>query len=552
MIKIRFGNQIHQVESSGGELLSELIRSAGLMPDLRCGGSGICGRCRVRLVAGTFSIQDRRVEAAPGRPVDALSCRTRWEGGEAEIAVPADSVIHSDGQIAVDSELLHLPEPEAGQAAAPGSPLGLAVDIGTTTVAVALLDLGRNRILATASAYNRQSQYGDNVTMRISCCAEDGKLELLRSLATRETIDPLIRRLLADTGHRAGEIGRVSVAGNTVMSHLFLGISPESIGVFPFRPEVRVYPQRSAAECKLTACPSAPVALLPSVSGYVGGDLTAGILAANLDRFDGTRSLLIDIGTNCEIILNDGERLHATAAAAGPAFEGAGIFCGSRAAAGAIDHIAIDRELKLTFDTIGGEAPAGLCGSALVDFLAEGFSRGLINPFGCYERETLKSCGRYLSVDYGHGPLHAAVIAAGPEGSSIYVSEADIEQALKAKAAVYSGITLLLSHAGLEIADLDRVYLAGGFANYLNVANATVIGMLPPVAPEKIRRIGNSSLAGAVMNLCDPDFYRRALELIDLPEVVELNLLPEFEDSYIDALMIPNFDPDRFYGRREA
>ncbi|MDD5727920.1 MAG: ASKHA domain-containing protein [Victivallales bacterium] len=552
MLKIRFNNHFYQTDNSGGELLSDLITNAGIMLDLRCGGSGVCGRCRVTLISGRFSIKDRIIEVGPGCPVESFSCRTRVESGNAEISVPLTSVIHPDGQIAMDFELLHLQEINGPRKIESSFPLGLAIDIGTTTVAVALLDLERNRVLATVSAYNRQSQCGDNVSSRISYSIGKGGLEHLRSLLIADTVNPLIRRLLADTGNEASGIGKVSVSGNTVMSHLFLGISPASIGALPFTPATRIYPQRSAAECELEINPAAAVTILPSVSGYIGGDLTAGILVSGIDKFDGRRSLLIDIGTNCEIILNDGEQLFACAAAAGPAFEGAGIFCGSRAAGGAVDHIRIDKGLELTYSTINGENPAGLCGSGLVDFMAAGFSCGLIDEFGRYDPGKLKRCGRYLEIDYGHGPLHAAEIAVNSEGKAIYVSEADIEQALKAKAAVYAGISSLLDSANLKLTYIDQVHLAGGFARYLNVANAIVIGMLPPFAAGKIHQLGNSALAGAIMNTCLPEFYHRAGEIIDLPQVVELNLLPDFEDSYIDALLIPNFDPDKFYHREGA
>ncbi len=547
MLEIYFNNKSLKTDAKKGQLLSKLISDAGIMLDLRCGGSGICGRCKVTLLSGTFSIKDKVVEVRKGEPVETFSCRTTIESDNAKIVVPVTSVIHSDGQIAVDFDLLHLPEPDE-KAVECKRQYGLAIDIGTTTVAAALLDHSNNKITATVSAYNNQSLCGDNVSSRISYCAGEGGIEYLRSLLINDTINPMVRRLLSDTELGPEDIVQVSISGNTVMSHLFLGISPESIGILPFEPAVRIYPVRSAGECGLEINQSAPVNILPSISGYIGGDLTAGIMVSELYRCDGHCSLLIDIGTNCEIILNNGKQLYASAAAAGPAFEGAGILCGSRAASGAIDHISINENLSLNYTTIGNEVPAGICGSALVDFIADGFSSGLLDSFGRYDLEKLKKSGNYLPVDYGNGLLHAAKIAVSSQGNIIYISEADIEQALKAKAAVYSGIISLLSFAGITIADINVVHLAGGFARYLNLTNAVTLGMLPPFKLGKVLQIGNSSLAGAVTSSADPGFYFRSLEIIDLPQVVALNQLPDFENTYIDALMIPNFDTEKFYG----
>ena len=254
-------------------------------------------------------------------------------------------------------------------------------------------------------------------------------------------------------------------------------------------------------------------------------------------------TLLADIGTNCELVLCDHGRILACAAAAGPAFEGAGIACGSRAAAGAVDHIDITPDGQLSFTTIEQAEPAGLCGSAVIDFLAAGFRCGLIDVFGRYNLEFLRRIDRYLPVDYGSGPIHGCIIARRKGNQYIYVSEADIEQVLKAKAAVYAGIVTLLRQRARSVADLDTFYLAGGFARYLRVENAVAIGMLPPLRTGVGRKIGNSALAGAVMGLADPEFPALAATLIDRPQIIELNTVPGFEDTYIDALMILNFDP---------
>lgn len=609
MLKIEYAGDIYTVEITSATTLAELVGRAGIMLDLRCAGLGVCGRCQVQLNVGDFIVSGKPVNVAEGKvPIIAPACHTEISGSQALISVPSESVVHADGQIAVDYSLFAHPERRACEliairrpndfnsgasslnaidgyhrdfwtvpalrelgdvfehsddawlarlegctrgwiaAARPQrfTPLAIAIDLGTTTIAAALLDMDSGEPLASVSAYNRQATCGDNVSSRISYSASTpGGLERLRRLAVDETINPLISRLLHETGHRKNDVVKVSIAGNTVMSHLFLGISPRSIGMLPFLPVTKTFPQLPAADCGLAVNPAAVVELLPAVAGYIGGDITAGIISSG-QHHRSSRSLLVDIGTNCEIVLCDGSQLYACAAAAGPAFEGAGIACGSRAAAGAIDRIDFTADFAIEFTTIDHAPPAGLCGSAILDFIAGGFNCGLIDAFGRYDLARLREAGLYLEVNYGNGPIHACRIASRPGGKPIYVSEADLEQVLKAKAAVYAGIKALLCQCHLRCSDLENVYLAGGFAKYMRISSAITTGMLPPVAEAICKKVGNSSLAGAVMNAIDPDFPALADRVIAMPHTVELNIMPEFEDLYIDALMIPNFDPAKF------
>jgi len=545
MLKIKFSDNVYAVEAVPGVMLSELIARTGLMLDLRCAGFGVCGRCRVDLLRGVFTVEGKTVKVG-SEPVSAPACHTLIMGEYAEIAVPASSVVHSDGQITVDYEHILNKSPRAIPQSPWYPPLGIAIDIGTTTVAIVLIDLAQGEPLASVSSYNRQAICGDNVASRISYSMSGvDSLQRLRHLIVQETINPLLRRLLADAERSADEIGRVSVAGNTVMTHLFIGASPESIGVMPFEPLYRRFPEMTAQEAGLEINPAAIVYILPAVSGYIGGDLTAGIISSGL-HYDGICSMIIDIGTNCEIVLRRGKELFACAAAAGPAFEGAGIACGSRAAAGAIDRIHIGKDLQFDFSTIEKAPAAGLCGSAIIDLLAEGFRCGMIDAWGRYNIELLRQSGRYLAVDYGRGPIHSCIIAIGAGGKPIYVAEPDIEQVLKAKAAVYAAVKSLLKQCDTSFCELEQVYLAGGFARYMRIEQAVEMGMLPPLRNGVYRKIGNSSLAGAVMSLIDLDFTTVAAAVIERPRVVELNTLPDFEDQFIDALMIPHFNPGEF------
>jgi len=271
--------------------------------------------------------------------------------------------------------------------------------------------------------------------------------------------------------------------------------------------------------------PDIPVFAVPAIAAYVGGDLTAGILETRLGSSKGVE-LLVDMGTNCEIILSSSDKMYCTAAAAGPAFEGAGIQCGCRATSGAIDHI----DPVWNCSVIGDAPPKGLCGSAMIDFLAEARSQNLLNEFGRLDLDLLKSSGRYQAI----GSIHAFRIAA-----ELLLSEADIEQLLKAKSAVYAGILSLLEHCGKSLADVKKIHLAGGFAQYLNLDNAIKIGLLPALPNGKYLIAGNTSLAGAARLALEPRRLDEFIAIIDKPEDVHLNRISSFESNYIDALLLP-------------
>lgn len=558
MLKIQAGGHLYLFEATEDKLLSEIAATNGIMLDLRCAGFGVCGRCNVDLISGSFSVNGEEIIIS-SEPIRVPACHTKAISTDAEISIPSESLVHTDGQIAVDFDSSKYIGKKAwtsehGQISLNGvndwiasrrsslfSPLGLAIDIGTTTVAIVLADLETDKALGSASAYNRQSICGDNVASRISYASYNPNgLERLQKLIIKETLNPLIKSLLASCGKKSEDIIKVSIAGNTVMTHIAVGLSPESIGQFPFTPLYRKFPALSAASAGLEINPDALVICSPAVSGYIGGDITAGMISTGQYLHKG-KSLLIDIGTNCEIALHDNGKFFATAAAAGPAFEGAGIACGSRAASGAIDKISIDEKLNISFTTIEDSAPAGLCGSGMLDFLAEAFRSGMLDSFGRYNIPVLKQIGRHLEINYGKTKVHACSIAKSPSGKDIYVSESDIEQILKAKAAVYAGIETLLAERKIGIDELDIVWLCGGFAKYMNIESALKIGMFPDFKTEQLRKTGNSSLSGAMMNLYDPDFQQLAEAIADKPETVELNTLADFENNYIDALMIPNF-----------
>ncbi len=452
------------------ENLAHILAGKGCAPDLRCDGRGTCGRCRVTLLSGTWDVDGRTVQA----PAEALSCRTRLlsEHGEVEFTPALQS-----GKIAAD--WFTAPLPATSEAV-------IGIDLGTTTVAAVKVFEGQ--IIGQAGCFNAQHRYGDNVLTRINVAATD-----LNGL--QQAILSSVRDLLAELD--LSDVKRIAVAGNTVMTCLFHGIDPSSIGVLPFTPPARIFPERHDLFGNI------PVLTVPCIAGYVGGDLTAGLAETKLA--DG--EMLVDIGTNCEIIFNTGSGLICTAAAAGPAFEGAGLHFGCRAAAGAIDHYFGSHE----FSVIGNTVPQGLCGSAYIDFLAVERAAGHLNDFGRYipKAESMNITG------------------------GIFIHEYDIEQILKAKAAVHAGIKTLEDHCGRRATKID---LAGGFARFLDLSNAIATGMLPE---RNYRIAGNTSLAGAARLAVQPELMYKLLELIDRPREIQLNTLPDFEDNFIDGLLLP-------------
>lgn len=425
----------------------------------------------------------------------------------------------------------------------------IAADIGTTTVVCVLLDARDGRALARASRYNQQIRKADDVASRISFCEGPEEIDLMRRLVLEETINPLIHEACAAAGLAPARIPRMAVAGNTVMMHLLAGISPRGIGRVPFQPVTLGWPPMPARAMGLDIGPGALLDIVPSISAYVGGDIVADLYAARLTDDDGP-ALLVDIGTNGEIALWDGNRLRVTATAAGPAFEGAGVRHGGRAAAGAIEHFRWSEDLTPEIKVIGPRAPVALCGSALIDFLAESFRVGLLDEVGRFDLDRLRAAGCYLTAPNPRGgTLHACRVVSAEESGvegPIYVTEADVAELLKAKAAVYAGLRTLLSVGGYRLRELRELVLAGGFARHIHLENAIRIGLLPPLPPERIRVVGNGSLAGAVLLLTDPGAPAGFERIRARAETVELNLAPEFADRYADALMLPNGDPAEF------
>ncbi len=523
------GRDVPVAPADAAAPLTRVLRKAELALNTRCDERGLCDGCLVDLVDADGST--RRVRACELRADDpALDAPGRT------VRIPHRSLLAhrpqvvSDFRIAIPwaDEPLWAGECDAGQ------PLGLAIDIGTTTVTVALVELAGGAVLGRASAFNSQSRFGDNVLTRINrCLTEPAMVKAMQTAVIRQTIRPLIDRLLDDAPAGAARIKCITIAGNATMLHLAAGVNPGPMGMAPFPPAFIEHRVLGGRDLGLGF--DADVHLLPGAAAYVGADLVAGCLVSGQVYHD-RPALLVDVGTNGEIALRHGEQLLGCATAAGPAFEGAGLSSGMRAAHGAIEHVRFDGDDRtIACEVIGHAAPAGICGSAYIDLLARGRAAGLINPTG-----RLTGDHRAIETANGYGKR---LRFAGEADQAVAVTEADLATLLQAKAAIAAGITTLLHRIELDPARVDRVYLAGGFGMHIDPASAVGCGLLPGFRPDQIQAIGNASLAGAYLALLDRTALDELTAISRRIDVVELNLDPHFEMNFIEQLTLPDPRP---------
>jgi len=423
-----------------------------------------------------------------------------------------------------------------------GRRFGLAVDLGTTTVVATLLDTSTGTPAAVASMLNKQQPFGADVITRISATMLDpSALVRLRTLA-QETLAELAVEVCAQAEVDPAEVYEVALAGNATMTALVLGIDPEPLGVAPFVMSTASWPALlKASDLGLPVHPAAPAVVFPALGAYVGGDIVAGMLASGMDR-DKRLRLFIDVGTNCEIVLGDGERIVATAAPAGPAFEGGAIRCGMRAADGAIEVVKLSED-DVGLQVIGDVDAVGLCGSGLVDAVAELVRFGLLDSTGrLVSPEDAKEIApgladRFCSV----GAERVFVLAwRGVEAAeSVYLSQRDVRELQFAKAAIATGWTLLLAEFGIEPGDVQQVLLAGSFGSYLSPASAVRIGLVPKLSVLRIVSAGNVAGEGAKMVLLSMQERAGAAALLREVRYVELSDRPDFNDRFVDMLELP-------------
>ena len=415
---------------------------------------------------------------------------------------------------------------------------GLAIDIGTTTVSGALVDVETGKILARASAGNGQIRYGADVINRIIESVKPGGSELLRKAVAEETIVPLINSLCRTSGMPKERIYRVSIAGNTTMEHLLLGLYSDPVRMEPFVPSFFVSPEYAAQDVIPGLNSAARLTLAPNVGSYVGGDITAGVLSSTLWN-KSEMTLFADLGTNGELVLGNSDYMLTCACSAGPAFEGGDISCGMRATMGAIQALDINKEtMEPTYDVIGdeGQKPIGLCGSGLIDTVSELFACGIISAKGKFIRDG----ERVKRDEYGMGRYIIAFESESHDGREVSINEVDIDNFVRAKGAIFSAIRLMLGQVGMEPQDIDHIMVAGGIGGGINFDRAIYIGMLPDVDRDKYSYIGNSSLTGAYATLLSQDALIKEEELGRNMTYVELSNEPSYMDEFVSACFIPH------------
>jgi uncharacterized 2Fe-2S/4Fe-4S cluster protein (DUF4445 family) len=418
---------------------------------------------------------------------------------------------------------------------------GIAVDVGTTTVVVQLVDLGSGQVMASCASHNRQIRYGEDVISRmVYACDKRNGLGPLHQ-AVIDNINDLVQRLVRKEGIAVEEITAILAAGNTTMTHLLLGLDPCSIRLEPYIPTACIFPVLKASETGIHINPNGLLACMPGVSSYVGGDITAGVLASGID--DSAKvSMLLDIGTNGEIVVGNNDWLVCCSASAGPAFEGGGTKCGMRAVEGAVQSVSLSHG-RVDVSTIGGAKPVGICGSGLIDTIAVLYENGIIQPDGRFNLDR-----PHPALKRTEAGLEFVLVPgdASETGKDIVITEYDISNLIKSKGAVFAAATVLVQSVGIGFPDIDRIFVAGGFGTYLDIEKAITMGLLPDLPLDRFQFIGNGSVAGARIALVSNHALEKAETIAKKMTYFELSVNLEFMNQFIAALFLPHTNQELF------
>ncbi|HMA59378.1 MAG TPA: ASKHA domain-containing protein [Halanaerobiales bacterium] len=592
-IEVKSNGEQETIECEKGDKLLKVLLQNGYDINAYCGGEGICGKCKVQLKGDIKEPSSAEIKYLDQKEIDKgfrLSCQYEVESdlevileAKEDITVMTGGVITeldidldlSKEKISLDKatlknqtdylkkiyektatnkinyknlkkipnlnkkealtvlkwrdQILNISEDNINE-----NFYGLAVDVGTTTVVIYLLDLNTGKEVDINSFYNPQKKFGADVISRINYTFnnEDG-IEVMQTPVLK-AINEGIKTLASNNGITSDDIYKMSIVGNTIMLHLLLGIDALSIAKSPYVPIFTDELDLKPTEVGIEINEHGIIQFLPSISGYVGADITGDMLTINIDQLKGN-NLMIDIGTNGEIVLNKGERIYSCSAAAGPAFEGANITFGTAGISGAISTFKIE-EKKFKFSTINDNDPIGICGSGLLDMIAEFFKHGFIESSGkIKEKEELKEWQKEYLDEYKD---QRAIKITEKDHSeiTIYLTQKDIREVQLAKGAIAAGIEILLNKTELEADELDRVFIAGGFGNYINPANACFIKMIPQCLEDKIIQIGNGAGTGAKIYLLNKQAKERAVNIKEKVEYIELSVNEEFQTEYINSM----------------
>ncbi|MFW8602032.1 ASKHA domain-containing protein [Desulfobacterota bacterium M19] len=614
-----------KIKAVKGDNLLDTAARAGIYINAFCGGNGVCGKCKVRIIEGSApTIQASPLSAAEKASGLQLACNSTIDGDLTVIipktkgdgtsikrrpkttrAISAHNLDSLVGQWDIDPPvekrflrldppstednvpdlqrlmrairkgcydceeptydhpalLQELPfilrqanwevtvimlrgkraeEPDRIIAVEPGDTTGqfygIALDIGTTTLGAILLDLNNGEILAEASCYNSQISHGEDVISRIIYAQRPGGLQTLQAKVV-ESINKIIATVCAKKDIAARDITYIMAAGNTVMSHLLLGLNPKFIREAPYVPTCNQMPLTRANALGIDAHPSVRLFLYPSIASYVGGDITSGVHACRMHKSEAL-TLFIDIGTNGEIVVGNSDWMICAACSAGPAFEGGGIRHGMRASAGAIENFHIDPDtLDPMIITIEHSKPCGICGSGLISIVAELLSAGVIDQQGKFNRHLNHPRIREGIDNYEY------VLAWSTDtltGEDLVITEVDIDNLIRAKGAMFAGYISLLESVGMGFEDLERIILAGNFGAYIDLERAITIGLLPDIKRERFYYLGNASLMGARISLTDHKRFRERGMVSSIMTNMELSENPQFMNHYMASLFLPH------------
>jgi len=617
-----------EVEVERGESILQAAQKAGVYINSVCGGEGVCGKCRVRILKGEVDLRPAAYELEKSEREEGwvLACRADV-ATDVVVEVPKEAELRG-AKILVGEEAVRFARPTGearfsydplvrklyleiedatveapiadyerlrtavrmalkrpelplqagyrilrklgpvmrqkdGRVTAtvgmrlntweimdvePGDTtdrcLGVAVDVGTTTIVVHLLELRTGQMLDMNAKYNSQMAYGEDYIARIIYAEQKNAFEKMQRLVVSD-INDLVESICRRQGRSPDEIYAVVVSGNTAMLHFLLGLDPRRLRREPFAPVASIIPPLRAAQVGLRVNNRAVLYPLPGVAAYVGSDITAGVLAVGLDEADSVW-LFVDIGTNGEVVIGNREFMVCCSCSAGPAFEGSGVSCGMRATEGAIEAVRVGRKdgrFDVDIKVIGDGRPRGICGSGLLDAIAQLFCAGILGRNGKFDRTA--PCRRLVVEDDVAGFLLADRNDSA-DGRRLVLNEVDIANLIRSKAAVYASIKILLKEVGLPLDSIERFFLAGGFGNYINVRSAITIGMLPDVDPQKVVFSGNTSVTGARMALRSVEAYQRLHDIAHKMTYIDLMTNVEFMDEFSKACFLPHTDLHEF------
>lgn len=500
----------------------EFLREKNIHIDAACNGLGVCGKCKIKLESTDVSISERKLLGEENiKSGYRLACMHSIDEVDKEFILKSfetekkpDSIVLTESFI---PKIIHKNIQEK---------YGIAIDIGTTTVAMELIDLKNAKIISKVADVNSQVKFGFDVMSRIAFTLEnpEGLSTLQKSIV--DTLNTLINKLLDESKIKREDIAELVVSANTTMCHILLGESVESLGKFPFLPGFTEVKRVCAKDIGIDL--DATLITLPHISGFLGSDIVSGVYVSGICDDKDKNILFIDIGTNGEMLLKTDNNLLATSCAIGPALEGMNISCGIRAGIGAIDDFHID-EADISYTTIGNTEPTGICGSGVLSMVRELLKAGFINKMGAIDKKCLESNHSFIKADDSGKPFIKI-------NDNLYFTAKDIRQVQLAKGAILSGIRALIKKAGIETCDITRVCIAGQFGKYISMDSFFGVGLLSKEFEGKVEYLGNTSLTGAYMALLDKNAIDYMTEISVETEFFELSKLEEYEKIFAKAL----------------